>query len=405
MKLTPALSPSRLAALAASLMLLLAVGFTATPARGEVPLPEGAINDQTVGVFYFDVSMWDRASIDASIDAMIAILPQQMQEQARGREAQAEMDEGLTKFENFRSQFARAGGQGFMLGLLSDGSLETEPEAYLLLKVEPGTDPAAIKAALASMSDDPSEMDEVTLSPYADGWMSIDDGSQDLVAAPTNGTAAAMEKVQNMVQGSSDAAMTAIIVNDETVTALLNSASQEFRREAGGEEIGQRFVAPMTGLLQALTQSDGSVGQLTLGRAPSLAKTIMFPDAAGAQAAMRSYDSLLDTTNRTLAEAIGQMQAQGQQVPVNARQVSTVVEALRMEQNGSNLSLTITPRTLGTMTPIAEAYMQMMGGGMGDEDVMIEEDVEFEDDFGEEGMLEEEPMEEVEEMEMEPAMY
>ncbi|MEM7681592.1 MAG: hypothetical protein AAF288_06530 [Planctomycetota bacterium] len=349
-------SPLRLARLRATgLALATAAVLVASPRASAVEVPAQAVADNTALMVWADIASVQPQEVEESLGAVRQFLDTMKQ----GPMGQAMQDaplldplQGAQKFAEFRNEFTAAGGQAFVLVGTPDEFGEMD-EPVVLIKTNGAADPAALKAAMAKLADDPSDTDDVEFEALEPGWM-IAKGD-DTGELPAVGSPARANELLGLLQPQAGRPMAMVFVPTDQMRQEMNQGGQP------GD--------PGAALGAAFSKARAMTGGLSLGANPSIKLDAAFPDAQSAQEFNTAYAGMMGQAQQGLSQMV-QMFA-GQQQPgmppmPTADQVNTFFGSLALQNGGANQTLIINSGTLnsaGSMLPLFA--MMMMGGGGG----------------------------------------
>ena len=296
----------------------------ATPASAPTPLPPESISDDTVAMIYIDVTRWERAEVFAMSNTLVDTMPRELQEAARGDIDEPEWNEDFDRLEAARADFIAGGGRSILIGFVAGEEVGDEFKPYVMFRVEPGTGPEAMQAAVppllrAAEQGVREDFDRLTFERLDVGWIGITQDPAGELATPFGrGSAEATARFERLLNATAytGEAATAVVVNGEPVRQRLASWQRLLREPADEDPAHRNTIIPMPALRQAAAEllaavesSETASAHLVLGESPVVAVWLDFPDAAAADRARGAHNTLLDRADASLGEQLRAWQA------------------------------------------------------------------------------------------------
>ena len=333
-----------------TLALLLGATFTLSPARAQnVPMPESAITENTTFVLWMDSEHFTAEALRGAAKQVSAALPPQMQGQL-----DAKLNESIEQFQAGYDAFTNAGGQGMLVVMRSPREDGTTPRAATLLRVDEGTNPDDMAAAIQEVEGGRAPM----LVKHEPGWLTHRK-KLGQAATPTTGTAEQAEQFQSLFANTDSAPV--------RIAFRMTGALREWiaaQQNAGNQQGGMGGMGPAQALLGPAQSISGGWSTVEFGENPGLVSTIQFSDAQSAQRFRSAWEGLLMMGQGVLQTQLGNAP--------NAPEPGTVqglFNQLKFQQDGEKLSAKLDTAFIqhaGKLAPAAQGLLMMMGGaGMG----------------------------------------
>jgi hypothetical protein len=265
----------------------------ATPtAKSDIELPTDVIDEQVAALIWIDAADITPELLEATAERMLASVDGANAEQLRSQFR----EQFLNVFTDFHARYSEAGGRGMLFGLTPPGvrpdTATGQPAAFMLMNVEPGSDPAALAASFGALDENAAaEMAAARMEQVAPGWLAVlpADEAGETFYQPTTGDAATTQRMQDLLGESVGPIRVAVVVTDE-LQRLMPTMDQA--RQIGG---------PQGAIMAMVSQVTHAALGLDLGGTPRLALAARFRDEAAAERATMMLDGLVQSLKASIA--------------------------------------------------------------------------------------------------------